>query len=283
MATHEILWPNAILAIQGSKSAKHAGIEGGSVNYRLLDDGTAWILDPSEHNENVIIGHFENMARTGHFSLSGPKGVACEQGIPGAHRKFNVAMVLGILKWAVIRNHQTLITYCVTTICGEVALTQRYQYKGKSAIPAPRIKDEKSQSPLDANRDRIALMATGYSTSKIRAGKNFWQDEEGNFDCILMRELIEDNVWSDVQMRTARVGFLPRLYLPINSVTLGTTSDGYEAWIVRTPEAEKAMGKDGCHFVHNAPDGVWWKYDWKDEIVRDSDGKKEKKKNVKVR
>lgn len=266
MATHEYLWPNAILAIQGSKSTRHLSIEGGSVNYRLMDDGTAWILDPSLENEGVLIGHFENMARTGHFSLAGPKGVACEQGIPGAHRKFNVTMILGILKFATARDNQTLIDHCVKVMCGEVGLTLAYQYKGVSIIPAPRIKNEKKQEPLDSNRDRIAAMATGANPSSIRAGKDFWQDEEGNFDCILMRQLVEEGIWSDNMMRQARLALVPKLYLPIQSFSL--PSGGFEALIRQTPEAEKAMGKDGCHFVHAGEDGFWWKFDWNDEIIK---------------
>lgn len=280
--THRVLWPNLVLAVRGSKSAKHVGIEGGSVNYRLTDDTTAWILDPSEENRRVLLGHFENMRKTGHMSLAGPKGVACEQGAPAAHRKFNMASVLAVFKFATTSDRTgqpatsrhidpELAEAAESVILDEIGLTQAFMYKGMSVIPAPRVKDEKGQGPIDANRDRLSWVLRGIDHKKLKVGRNYWHDDEGNLDVILARELVEKGTWSDEHIFAAEHADLPKLYLPINTRHWTGNVEQFEAWIDDTPENRKVMGKDACHFVHAGEDGVWWRYDWEPEL--DADGK----------
>lgn len=270
MATHESLWDQFVLAVRGSKSAHHIGIEGGSVNYRGLDDTTAWILDPSPENRKVLMGHFANMRKTGHMSLAGPKGVACEQGSPGAHRKFNMSWVLAVFKFASSESHfdPGLAREASIVILDEIALTQAFTYKGTSAIPAPRVKDEKGQGPIDGNRDRLSLVLQGIDPRKIKAGRNFWKDD-GNLDVILARELIESRSWHVALIQNAQEAELPKLYLNIEMFT--TTNGGFEARIPDTPENRKTMGRDACHFVHAGEDGIWWRYDFEPEL--DAEGK----------
>lgn len=265
MATHESLWPNFIGAVRGSKSARHLNIEGGSVNYRLLDDTTAWILDPSPQNRKTLLGHFANMKRTGHMSLSGPKGVACEQGSPMAHRKFNLAPLLAIFKFARARGDEELKEGAENIILDEVGLTSSYTYKGTSVIPAPRVKDEKGQGPIDRNRDRLSLILQGVDADSLRVGRNFWKDDDGNLDVILAREVTESGLWDHELIEMARRADLPKLYLPIEDSQFGPQG-GFEAWITDTPNNRKTMGRDGCHFVHVGEDGIWWRYDWEEEV-----------------
>jgi hypothetical protein len=246
MADHTRLWNHFILAVRGSKEAKHQNVGGGSVNYRLIDDTTAWILDPSPENRLTLLGHFANMKRTGHMSLAGPKGVACEQGSPAAHRKFNMAPLLAIFKFARERGDNELALAAEAVILDEVGLTQAFMFKGTSVIPAPRVKDEKGQGPVDVNRDRLSWVLRGADLRKIKTGKSFWKDDEGNLDVILARELVESRVWDD------------------ELIVMAIHSDD-------TPENRKVMGRDGCHFVHAAPDGIWWRVDWEPEL--DAEGK----------
>lgn len=287
MAGHTALWRNAIAAIRGDSSAKHLGVSGGSVNYRLMDDGTAYILDPSPDNLRVILGHFRNMLDTGHMSLSGPNGVATEQGTVGAHRKYNMAMVCGILIHAeknVQKHindleelaHKKLADACRQTIYDECGFCLAFQYKppkgpALTIAPAPRIKDDadktvkgghasKLQAPIDKNRDRFLSLATG---KQIRARKEFWQDDAGNLDVILMNEMLRDGLWTVMDIQNCKLGKLPKLYLPIKTRLLFYVG-GFEGWLVDTPEARRACGKDACHFVHAGINGVWWRYDWDD-------------------
>jgi hypothetical protein len=274
MADHTRLWNHFILAVRGSKEAKHQNVGGGSVNYRLIDDTTAWILDPSPENRLTLLGHFANMKRTGHMSLAGPKGVACEQGSPAAHRKFNMAPLLAIFKFARERGDNELALAAEAVILDEVGLTQAFMFKGTSVIPAPRVKDEKGQGPVDVNRDRLSWVLRGADLRKIKTGKSFWKDDEGNLDVILARELVESRVWDDELIVMAIHSDLPLLYLDIKMNTTqsgGGSHYGFEAWIDDTPENRKVMGRDGCHFVHAAPDGIWWRVDWEPEL--DAEGK----------
>src|SRR6478609_734061 len=119
MATHEQLFPLLVGAIRGDK-VKPLGIDGGSVNYRLMDDTTTWIVDPSLKNEDVLLGHLKEMKEVGHMTLAGPKGVACEQGSPGMHWTFNMGSIVGALKYAVQRNRRELIARCQDAILDEV-------------------------------------------------------------------------------------------------------------------------------------------------------------------
>lgn len=265
MATHESLWPNFIGAVRGSTSARHLGIKGGSVNYRLLDDTTAWLLDPSPQNRKTLLGHFANMKRTGHMSLSGPKGVACEQGSPMAHRKFNMAPLLAIFKFARARGDEELEEDAEEVILDEVGLTSSFTFKGVSVIPAPRVKDEKGHGPIDSNRDRLSLILQGVDVDSLRVGHNFWKDDD-NLDVIIARELAESGLWDDELIVMSKHAVTPKLYIPITINFNPIIGGGFEAWIPDTPDNRRTMGKDGCHFVHAGEDGIWWRYDWEEEI-----------------
>lgn len=272
MATHEVLFPRLIAAIRGEK-VKPVGITGGSVNYKLMDSATSWILNPSDENRRVLLGHFENMRKTGHMSLAGPKGVACEQGAPMAHRKFNMAPILAIFKFATTSDRHidpALAEDAEVVILDEIGLTQAFMYKGTSVIPAPRVKDEKGQGPVDANRDRLSWVLRGIDPRKLKVGRNYWRDDEGNLDVILARELVEKGTWGAELTWAAEHADLPvNLHLPIIAEHL--VEGGFTAYIPDTPENRKTMGKDACHFVHAGEDGVWWRYDWEPEL--DADGK----------
>lgn len=251
MALHENLFPLLVAAIHGEK-VKPLGIEGGSVNYRLMDDGTAWIVDPSPENKERFLGHLRNMRETGHLSIRGHAfGVACEQGSPGMHWTFNVGSVLGVLKWALIREDAQMIIACVGFLDDELGLDEAHLWRNRIILPAPRVKNEKGQRPIDGNRDLFVRMVNGY---KPRKRAKFWAEPQ-NIVAATLREILR----SEPQLFAPPHAY-PKLHLPILKTEL--PGGGFIAWIEKTPEAEHAMGRDGCNWVRCAPDGVTYGFDW---------------------
>lgn len=181
-----------------------------------------------------------------------------------------MSWVLAVFKFARERGDEELAQDAEAVILDEVGLTQAFTYKGTSVIPAPRVKGEKKQGPVDDNRDRLRLVLCDAGIRKLKVGRNFWKDDEGNLDVILARELREDGVWDDELVTMAQHADLPKLCLSI-AYRGWSGREGFEAWIDDTLENRKIMGRDACHFVHAGPDGIWWRYDWKPEL--DAEGK----------
>lgn len=263
--THEVLFPRLVGAIRG-ESVEPVELSGGTVNYKLMDAATAWIAAPSPKSERRMLDLLHEMRRIGHLSLEGPKGVACEQGAPAAHWTFNVGSVAGVLKWAHARGHVPLFAAALDFMRDEAWLDLAHTYNGRCILPAPRVKDEKGQGPLDGYRDVFVALVLG---DRVKKSARYWS-QPGAIAVATVREV--DWVTGGELFRELRKASMPRLYLPIrrehlqreriDEGTLTIDAAGFRSWIERTPEAERAMGRDGCNWVSAGPDGLAWGYDW---------------------
>lgn len=266
MALHSQLFPRLVGAIRG-EVVTPLNIEGGSVNYRLMDDTTAYIVDPSRTNQSKLIAHFENMRRTGHMSLTGPHGVACEQGAPGMHWTYNIGSVLGVVRWAHANDHKELQGWAIQCLFDELDLDTKFMWRGESIFPAPRVKDEaesKNRNPQDDYRDVFIRLATG-DKSKVKKPAKYWAHPQA-IAVATMRMLLRTRVWGKAQIERAKHAYnmpLPRLYLPI--LKHGLPEGGYVAWIEKTEESVRALGKDACNWVRCSTDGVTIGYDFESE------------------
>jgi hypothetical protein len=250
VALHEQLFPRLIAAIRGDSSVRAIGSVQGSVNYRMMDRATSAIVSPTPANISSFSSLLLEQELTGHLSLSGPNGVAVEQGAPGMHWTYNAASVTGVfLRVPALRD------ICARWMRNEVALNLAFRWEGETVLPAPRVKDEKGQGPRDGYRDVWTALAAGEVSRELKRGEKFYRADQA-IACWAMRE-----AWRVGLMGQGVVGTtVPKLYLPILRRELD--GGGFLAWIEDTPNARKAMGKDGCNWVRCAPAEVTWGVDW---------------------
>ena len=254
MATHKELLPRLVGAARGEKVTP-LRIEGGSVNYRLMDDGTTWIMEPTEANERIFLGYLQEMKEVGHLTLVGPKGVACEQGAPAAHWTFNVGSVVAVCKFAIERKRVKLRAACEDFLIDEVGLNKPFRINKVIALCCPRAKDEKKEAPIDGYRNVFTSLALG---ERVTKSLHYWQEPLA-VAVSTFREILP-KLGLDFVTR-ARTAEMPRLYLPIRRVSL--QDGGFLAYIEQTPAAEAAMGSDGCNWVKSLADGtITYGYDW---------------------
>jgi|SRR6185295_2704966 len=267
--THEALFPRLVSAIREER-VEPVGIFSGSVNYKLMDAFTAWIAQPTPEHEQRCLGYLAGMQTLGHLTLGGTNGVATEAGSPAAHWTFNVASVLGGLKFALKRDNARMRDACFGFLLAEIGLNRAFRWKGRVILPAPRVKDEKEEGPIDGYRDVVTALALG---ERVRKPERYWTEPLA-VAAATMKELLSLSprqpgahrppVLTAAQIRLFQSAPLPKLYLPILRRDLA--DGGYIAWIEDTPEARAAMGRDACHFVRCAPDGETWGYDFAKQI-----------------
>lgn len=246
MALHEQLFPRLVGAIRGQRNITPLGITGGSVNYRLMDAATAYITMPTTATRSRAMSLMLELEEVGHFCLRGPSGIACEQGSPGMHWTFNMASVIGIADYAESRNHMDLYWAAMRVIQGEAALCAEYRYGPHVIMPAPRVKDEIDQGPIDGYRDVFTKLAFG---EKVKKPNKYWSQDSA----------IAVSTFRNMDVHFTPGIALPKLYVPIHKVT---HDDGFLAWVDDTPEARAVMGHDCCNWVLTANGQYKWGYDW---------------------
>lgn len=271
MALHSNLFPRLVDAIRHVPGTKPLDIEGGSLNYVFMEKFTRYILIPNIENMHACLDLLNNMFSIGHGSLQsirsdGRDGIRCEQASPGMHWVFTVASVLGGWLETVKNNqsHKELAAACRQFCYNELDLDTKFLFHGQAVIPAPRVKggpifgkpNEKQMWPVDGYRDMFVKLALG---TKVKKPAAYWNSDQ-SIAVSCMRELIRLKIWTEADTVRAKVAFdmpLPRLYLPIHRRLLHSDGSdaGYIAWIDKTDEAVRAMGKDGCDWVRCVNDG----------------------------
>ena len=254
MAGHEARLRRMVAAIHGEESKPVGDGKGGSVNYRLMDRLTGYITG-TRGARSASLEILSEMQRVGHLSLDGPNGVATEAGSPAAHWAFNQMAVLGGLKWALRRGDSEIVIATTTFVADEIGLDLEHRYGGRVCLPAPRVKDEKHEAPLDGYRDVAVALVLG---ERVKKNSRYWEEPLATAVATL-RELLGKHKGLRDTLREAQ---MPKLYLPIIKTQL--EDGGFRAEIEDTPEARKAMGRDGCHVVEIGPQGARWKVDWED-------------------
>jgi hypothetical protein len=254
MAGHRERWIRVKAAAQGAKVVPVGDGNGGSVNYRIMDLCTAYLVDPSPENMRRLLDFLRRLRKDGHLTLTGPNGVATEAGSPGMHWSFNIAPLLAALRKALEMHHDELVAALLAVITDEVGLDNGYRFNGMTAVPCPRVKDEKDEGPIDGYRDRVVAIAIG---EKPKGNK--WLSDPDALAVRLMAELTDRHPEWRTLFRAARV---PKLYVPIERVEL--EGGGYSARLVDSADARKALGRDACHRVRVTPQGIEWWDDWVD-------------------
>lgn len=262
MAWHDALFPALVTAIRTGKGKSYE-LQGGTINYRLMEAFTAWIVDPRivdprTANQRRCLDLLSEMDESGHLAL----GAGTEAGAPGMHWTFSVGAVVGGLKWALIRKDQALIVACRQFLEHEIGLDRHFRFRGRVVLPAPRVKDEKRQAPVDGYRDVFVKIALGEPVKKPAS----YYAEDQAIAVATLREILSTK--ADPATRESwRNRFahapVPKLLLPIRRVEL--EGGGYEAWIEDTPEARRVLGRDACHRVRNGPEGITYQVDWADK------------------
>ena len=261
MASHSVLFPKLVAAIRGEK-VRPSEIKGGSLNYRSMVKATKLLVSWTPANHAEFVAHLNNMLSTGHMSLSGEHGVACEQGSPGMHWTFNTAPVIGVYRECHRRNDIELGSLCEEVILNEIGLDRAFRFGKKVVMPAPRIKggpeERKLQmQPFDGYRDVFLALALGET---VKRPARYWAEDQA-IAVAVMRDLVKSEIWDDEKQAEARRTLMPPLYLPTLSRPL--PDDGFVAWIEDTEEARRAMGKDACHWVRCAgKNDITWGYDF---------------------
>jgi hypothetical protein len=255
MALHEQLLPNLTGAIRGTKGAHVVGVDGGSVNYRLMDAFTAWILDPSPENERRVLELLAEQKREGHLCLRGPKGAAAEAGAPGMHWTMNAASVAGGLLHAIKRGNREVEEACTGWIVDEAGFCRALRWKGEVWAPAPRVKEERRQKPHDGYRDVFAALVLG---ERVKKGTRYWQEDQA-IGVATVREVLKLRPSIVSLCKTAE---MPRLHFPIHKHDLA--GGGFVAWIDRTEEAAHAL--DMCDWVRCAPEGIRFGFRFKEPV-----------------
>jgi len=252
MAGHIERYRQLVAAIWGLAAFAVGNGSGGSLNFKLMDLVTLWILTAQEAYAQRILELLAEMKAIGHMTIQGPNKVASEQGSPGAHWYFNWTSILGCLKWARKRRHLALTSACEEAVYDEVALCREYSYGGVTALCGPRIKDEIEQDGGDGYRDVFLALGLG---QPIRKPKKYWNHQQAAA-VRLMRTLCQEGV---IRPEVARRWPLPKLYIPLHRIDL---SEGFFVYIEDTPEARQAMGKDACNWVLLRNGEVTEGYDW---------------------
>lgn len=260
MASHTALFRRLAAAIKGEKPDP-LGIPGGSVNYRMMDRATACIAKGAQTAFSDLLAEQE---QEGHLTLRGPKGVACEQGSPAMHWSYNCASVAGVLNWAISEEQDQMRKDCVLWFAHEAGLDRHYRFKdGRVYMPAPRIKNEKGQGPVDGYRDVFLALALGENVNKP---SKYWDQREALAVKTFRDVLPKLTAAERQQIQNAPK---PKLYLPIEKTDL--PDGGYLLELPDSQDIRKALGKDVCHWVHCPSEGqVTWRYDWKDPIGQET-------------
>lgn len=253
MALHEQLFPLLVSAYHGAK-VRPLGLSGGSINYKLMDAFTAYIVDPSKVARVRCLSLLSEMETIGHLTLEGPHGIQYECGAPGMHWTFNVGSVLAGLVYAIRRKDALVIQACERFIITEIWLDAQYAYRGIVIMPCSRVKDEKNHKPVDGYRNAFLLQSRGF---RLKRGDKFWSSPQ-SFVPVVMREL-QSHYDMKLISRFKAIDE-PKLYLPIQRQEL--PGGGFIAWIDDNDLSRQALGRDGCNWVRAAPDGLTWGYDW---------------------
>lgn len=266
MPSHATLLDRMARSIAGEK-VQPLNIPGGSLNYKFMDELTLWISSPTSTNRENLLRLYRDMETYGHFTIKGPRGYACELNCVGAHWNFSVSSWLGTMIWADKRDDSTLFDAARSAVKRELILCQYFSYQGQVCAPGARVKDEKGQTGLDKNKDRLLALSTG---GRFDRRKDYWQDVQ-NLCVKLMRDCIESDLWTDegdgndVYSR-ARSGDLPHLPFPIHRRLTGDDDGGYLAWIDKNEFTTKLLGRDVLTWVLTGPsaghDRFKFGYDW---------------------
>lgn len=254
MAGHRERWIRVKAAAQGARVVPVGDGNGGSVNYRIMDLATAYLVDTSPENMRRLLDLCYRLRKVGHLTLTGPNGVATEAGSPGMHWSFNLAPLLAALRAALELHHDELAAALLAIVTDEVGLDLAYRFNGMSVVPCPRVKDEKAEAPIDGYRDRVVALAVGENPKG-----NKWLGDPDALAVRLMAELVSRHPEWRAKFRAAGV---PKLYVPIERVDL--EGGGYSARLVDSADARKALGRDACHRVRVTPAGIEWFTDWDD-------------------
>lgn len=252
----------------------------GSLNYRAMSWGS-WCILAIRDRLPTVDGNDKSLTRVanstyidrfqqfldeqesiGHCTLSGPKGVACEQGSPGMHHTFTVVSVVGVLQECLRYDYPNgpydkLINSCVRWLGHQARFNDHYRVGTLVAMPCPRVKDEKSQAPIDGYRDIMTSLiidsTIDKSTSKLilpsfvtRRSSNFWRQTQ-SIGVRVLRDILMQHPDLLHDMRAVND---PKLYLPIERRPLADGS-GFIAWIEKTQSNTTIMGKDVCNWVIN--------------------------------
>ena len=249
-------------AIRGQK-ALPLGVSGGSLNYQMMDAGTAVLVAPEDAGARTRwLSLLADQQKWGHLSRRGPNGVQNEAGAPSMHWTFNVAPVLGVLIMAGKRLHEgkapdwarDLWDTGFTFLKAEIGLDRAFRWKGRSIIPCPRAKDEKQEGPIDGYRDVVTALALG---EKVNKPTHYWTDDQA-IAASSMRQLLP--LLGPAYKHDLAMAPMPSLMFPIHSKSLD--GGGFIAWIEDTPEARTAFGHDALNWVRCTPANVDWGYDW---------------------
>lgn len=255
MPSHATLLDRMSRSIAGEK-VQPLNIPGGSLNYKFMDELTLWISSPTSANRENLLRLYRNMEDYGHFTIKGPRGYACEINCVGAHYNFSLSSWLGTMIWADKRDDYTLFSAARSAVNHELILCQYFNYQGQVCAPGARVKDEKRQTGLDSNKDRLLALATG---RKFVSKNSYWQDVQ-NLCVKLMRDCIERDLWGDTDEEDVRergmVGDLPHLPFPIHKKVLD--DGGYLAWIDKDEFTTKLLGRDALSWVLTGPSANNW-------------------------
>lgn len=269
-----ILWPELLAAIErgpgaiahyanGKSASVHPRDEvTGSENYRLMSLATAVLIDPSPARVSAYLSRLDAMhSRDGHLTTHGPRALGYECGAPGMHWTFSMTAPEAVAQKGLAGElgpkSADLAAASLQFLNDEYRFDAHFVYGGRCTPPAPRVKDQLNQGPLDGYRDAWIEMLQG---RPVKRSAHWWAAESA-IACRLMRDLIAKYGAVVLAPLTANALSLP--LLPVKYDRSPPGADGFVAWIIDEPPAHELI--DVCHRVSNTKDGVTYWCDWHDD------------------
>jgi hypothetical protein len=265
LAGHNTLFPRLVRAIRGQWISPPTNFElkpKGSINYKLMALVTEYLRTGSAAARKAIVDFLRRMQQVGHLTV----GKVSEIGAPGMHWTFNVGSVTGALLWALRRDHWDVVEAAVAFLMDEVGFNLRFRHNNWVVAPAPRIKNEKAQSPVDGYRNWFTATAVGEGWHVPES----WLGSDQAIACSALRAVL---MLQPELVSSFKVAEFPKT--PYNVYKQHLLPNGFEAEIEDTPENRKLLGKDACHWVRVTSDELGnhaqFAYDWEEYTPPDGE------------